>query len=141
MGWWSDLFKTKPSYGPATTFSCNVPMPEVKPTKPEKDISEPVLAIVEAMKTRPSTFKLSVFENVNDHTGCFYNYSITDIKTSQVLNVCKGCGYSKPIYIFSWGWLTEDEEELMVTTFTELLKHKVSRTKSLQRAKMKGIYK
>ena len=154
MGWFSELMFGKDKYNNPTLqpdkpwprgsdpTQSGVILPQSAVYTPEKDISEPVYAIVAAMKTRPSTFKLSKVEKICDEVGCIYKYSITDIKTKQVLNICQSYGFrGDTLYDFSWKWLTEDEKKLLVTVFTEILEHKINRIKFLQRAKMKGIYK
>lgn len=158
MGWFSDLFNRKP-YGPDTAFNCNVPMPKVKDCKedqsgvilpggyvyvPPKDISEPVYAIVKAMQERPSSFKLVKKEfKETPYTGITI-FTVVDVKTSQTITVdymVQYLGSFHGRYIYSWSWLTQDEGELLCSTFRDIYKNKTNRKKNMQRAAMKAIYK
>lgn len=145
MGWFKDLFTTKDVVTDSglPKVSNIQPMPTVKPCKPEKEISEPVYAIVKAMQERPSTFKSVTTKHASDLS---YSYTVKDIKTGQSLTVASETrlwwadGYIIR-YMYSWAWLTEDEGELLHTTFVEINKKKMERKSNIERARMKGIYK
>lgn len=69
-----------------------VPMPKVKPCKPEKDISEPVYAMLNAWKQNPKRFKLTTKQNFLEIVNAPYyrtpNWaiSVTDTQCSVVLD-------------------------------------------------------
>lgn len=118
----------------------------------EKDICEPVWAIIECMKKYPSRWKV--------HKVDVMNYTVTDIKTSEVFLVGKisvadevramklgrstGSGY----YIKDRKWLTLDEEKLLIKSFKEIEHIKMDRIKSIgavaynkDRSRLMEIYK
>ena len=108
----------------------------------EKDISEPVLAIVECMKKYPSRFKLDNLETKSDVYSWSKEWTVSDVKTGQVIKVTHECNmYSRHGLESSWKWLTEDELALLKDTFQGIGKIKTQRMYSIQRAKMKGVYK
>lgn len=115
-----------------------VPMPEVKPCKPEKDISEPVYAIVEAIRKYPSRFKV-VFDKKLSENQDFSIFNVTDIKTGQNVIYSKYYFYGQR-HRFSWQWLTKDEEEFLGEEGIKMHEKKLERKNALERAKMKGIY-
>lgn len=144
MGWFSDLFKTKDVVidSGLPKVSKYPPMPSVKPCKPEKDISEPVYAIVKAMQERPSSFKVRYSTDIQGRLGYpIVTYTCKDLKTNQEVNITAGYGYDVCIHRSSWKWLTKDEISFLVEVYTEIYKNKLERSNSIQRAAMKAIYK
>lgn len=69
-----------------------VPMPKVKPCKPEKDISEPVYAMLNAWKQNPKRFKLTTKQNFLEIVNAPYyrtpnwSISVTDTQCNVVLD-------------------------------------------------------
>ena len=141
MNWFSNLFKKDVGSSgyiqPDQPWPRATPMPEVKPPKPEKNISEPVFAIVECMKKYPSRFKAKYTDETEPHVRI---YKITDVKTKQTLEIRHGW-YSRGGWDYSWQWLTRDERSILEDTFHEINNLKKDRMHSIQRAKMKGFYK
>jgi len=145
MNWFSNLFKKDVGSSgyiqpdqPWPRMTEYPPMPEVKPPKPEKNISKPVFAIVECMKKYPSRFKI-----VSDETEqCGVNnrdkVRVRDVKTNQEIFV-----HIVPRIweSWSWQWLTRDEKDFLKEAFENMIQVKKDRMHSIQRAKMKGIYK
>jgi len=148
MGWFSELMfgKEKPlgNINKAVEYSRQQAVDSFKVPDVTKDISEPVLAIVEAMKTRSSTFKLINTEQRSGFHSSLTTYTLKDIKTDQLLTVkCDTSFYGEfnTHYTYSWSWLTEDEGEILRTEFIEINRKKMKRKFSIERARMKGIYK
>lgn len=154
MNWFSNLFKKSvdTTHNKLPYVGSIVPMPKVKPTKPEKnttiqpdspwprnkDISEPVFAIVECMKKYPSRFKIISNENEQVGVNSLDNVKIRDVKTNQeiLVHIVPRIWES-----WSWQWLTRDEKDLLKESFGAMIEIKKKRLHSIQRAKMKGIYK
>ena len=105
-----------------------------------KDISEPVLAIVECMKKYPSQFKFKYDADTEHCRSC----QVTDVKTKEVF---KGARYGYNIlldsrafrenirsfyYIRERPWLTEDEEFLLIQTLQEIQEVKRKRKESIK---------
>lgn len=144
MGWFSDLFKTKNMVEDSglPKVSNIPPMPNVKPCKPEKDISEPVYAIVKAMQERPSSFKVKIDNKLTEKS--LYEawvFDVTDIKTNQKVRVARAYGYKCYRYSIAWDWLTEDETQYLGKEAEVMYTKKYERLKNMQRAAMKAIYK
>lgn len=159
MGWWSDLFKLKDVVidSGLPKVSVTTTMPRVETPKQDKDISQPVYAIVKAMKERPSSFKAKMI-GWNDEKYAF-KYEIKDVKTLQSLEVCKSLhviwniqGRSISPLSYSWLWLTNDEQDLLLQTFQDLQDIKLTRLMNIrqikkenedkkERERMKAVYK
>lgn len=146
MQWFHNLFKK--DVGSTGYIQPDEPWPrapEVKQT-PEKDISEPVFAIVECMKKYPSRFKIKKSEEMLEH-GPINTYNIRDIKSKQTLQLIQNLAlhpYARNFVSWeswSWQWLTRDEKDLLKESFENMMKVKKDRLYSIQRAKMKGFYK
>lgn len=110
---------------------CDIPMPEVKPPKPEKDISEPVFAIVECMKKYPSRWKLKD----DRFKGLGRIYTVMDIKTGlvivQYVSYHAGYGEYHKTTIDNIK-LTNDEEDLLRQSLITLSNMKEFRFKSMK---------
>ncbi|RYY51301.1 MAG: hypothetical protein EOO06_00810 [Chitinophagaceae bacterium] len=148
INWIKELFHTDElpkDHNRLPLVICEIPMPEVKPTKPETgvppDISEPVLAIVECMKKYPSRFKLTDVEYNYFCDHWWQKFTVSDVKTGQMIIVRDQHSMYKDELSSSWNWLTQDELALLKVAFQEMLEIKTKRMHSIQRAKMKGIYK
>lgn len=172
MGWWSDLFKRgsqKPIFINATILPADPWPREATGTyhtdkngniqfKP-KDISEPVLAIVKAMKDRPSSFKVKR-NSVSLYPGSIpVSYTVKDIKTGESIQALKRGRFVfcidanlKNLYTLSWQWLTEEEQSLLIKTCYDIQENKLDRLRSLrevreniankeERSRLKEIYK
>ena len=149
MNWFHNLFK-KENKNP--TIQPDEPwprMPEVKPPKPEKDISEPVFAIVECMKKYPGRWKT---KRVSD------TYTTTDLKTGESFTAVRLVGGSGGYY-FSAGsrsnlmvtqpkWLTQDEWDLLICEIRDSIDAKYARLRAInkirqdkERQRVMEIYK
>lgn len=73
--WWKSLFREP-----------DVTMPEVKPCKPEKDISEPVLSFIEVYKANPKRFKIN-FEQEETEEFIKHSYSLHDKQQNLTFKV------------------------------------------------------
>lgn len=142
MNWFKQLFgigdKMETDYNGLPLVKDFFPMPEVKPCKPEKNISEPVYAIVEAMQKYPSRFKVKFNEELSKNREVTI-YCVTDIKTKQKVTCSTFYFYGRK-YKFSWDWLTDDEMKFLGEEGLKMYEKKLDRKKAFQRAKMKGIY-
>lgn len=134
MQWFSNLFKKdvgSSGYN-LPPVSTKIPMPEVKPPKPEKDISEPVFAIVECMKKYPSRWKT---KRVND------TYTTTDLKTGESFTAVRletlylTSAAMRAVVITQPKWLTRDEEDLIISQVKELTQSKYSRLHAINKIK------
>lgn len=136
--WISSLFTAEPLQ---TARPDGVPpMPEVKPLKeePKKDISEPVYAIVEAMRKYPSRFKVKFDEELSKNRE-FSMFNVEDVNTGQKVIYSRYYFYGQN-HRFSWDWLTGDEVKFLGEEGLKMYEKKLERKKSFQRARMKGIY-
>lgn len=115
-----------------------VPMPKVKPPKPERDISEPVYAIAECMKKYPSRFKIRYPESGSKYAGQGL-LQVKDVKTKDVAVVAHG--YRGYLTIGEWSWLTVDEVDYLERVLVKIEAIKQKRKDLIKRAKYKEIYK
>lgn len=118
--WWKSLFngsgKTDELGSPIMEREDILPMPEVKPLKPEKDISEPVLSFVEIYKKNHRRFRISAEPFVTPDVDCWTLYDRINNKTFTAL---VGWGYCNSYYKGNKNaeWMTEDE---LVYIFDEI---------------------
>lgn len=143
MNWFKWLFRKELKKIAEANLSNDIGNIAVIQTEPEKDISEPVFTIVECMKKYPSRFK--VRETGTNTATEARTFKLWDTKSTQKLE-CIRWMYNSDYYdgnyrIVGWDWLTADEKDLLIGEFTVLAKNKLARLNSLQRAKIKGIYK
>lgn len=144
MGWFSDLFTTKNVVTDSGLPKVSNIPPMPTPCKPEKEISEPVYAIVKAMQERPSSFKLISTNNTGGRSFSQTEYTVKDIKTNQVLIVTYVISFYGDLYShysYSWSWLSQDEGDLLLAEFVQINKKKMRRKLNMQRLSMKEIYK
>lgn len=129
-------------------FDCNIPMPEVKPCKQEKNISEPVHVIVKNMLEHPQRWKVKT--EVEDHTHSSVTfYTVKDTKTGEEFKARKTRywgGDSEKVSLVSW--VTVDEIELLEETLYQVYEVKKLRRKRLadykksqERKRLLEIYK
>lgn len=145
-------------------------MPEVKPPKAEKDISEPVLSFVKCVLKNPKRFKVIYdFEHyeyvVNkglmekDKKPTTYVYSLTDMKTGESWVITKDRSYFScyPVeleatHTINPEWLTEDEREYLIESIKVIFHNRKDRKLKLEqirkerrirdeRNRLKDIYK
>lgn len=125
-----------------------LPMPEVKPCKPEKNISEPVISFIKLYKENPKRFRIYC-------GGRTYrvNYKIVDKKNNttfsatniKYLSNALGISTSEWIAGTNTGWATDDEFN---EVFTAVIEERISRYNRLkkqrndiQRERLTKLYK
>lgn len=149
--WWKSLWEGNPNVDEngLPRLAETVPISEVKPPKPEKDISEPVLSFIKLYKENPRNFRV-VRKTEHLDYSTKYVYSIFDRINSKLFTA-----YKMQYYMYSgdrdWyaqintGWATQDE---MQEVFDVILEERISRYKllkdkrhSLQRKRLTKLYK
>lgn len=127
--------------------TCDIPMPKVKPPKPEKDISEPVLSFVQCVQNSPKRF------DVSEDTGAYYFQRTTDPKDYKAYKLwdkvtMKGwyitgkwhlnyhfiVGYGNPTDKFYSDpfFLTEDEKDYIIKEVKLIMEYRVERKTRLE---------
>lgn len=166
--WWNSLWEGNPNVyeNGLPRLTETVPMPEVKPCKPEKDISEPVLSFLEVYKANPKRFKVFMLwsENENEYGKKeFLGYELKDTQANKTFSMTKEyTGHFRTratergmedeyhwIYkyraIKNTSWLTTDERELIFTTVeserTERAKNLLTKKEALMRKRLTKLYK
>lgn len=151
--WWKSLFcgsgETDELGFPVMKREDIPPIPEVKPCKPEKDISEPVLSFIKLYKENPKRFKVKREVSCTNAT-IFYKYSLLDTVNKKLFTASKR-HYYMSLTVKGWelgvntGWATQDE---MQEVFDVILEERESRYKalkdkkhSLQRERLTKLYK
>lgn len=166
--WWNSLWEGNQNVDenglPRLTET--VPMSEVKPCKPEKDISEPVFSFLEVYKVNPKRFKVFVLwsENKNEYGKKeFLGYELKDTQANKTFSMVKECvdytitraterGMEDEYHwiynyraIKNTSWLTTDERELIFTTVeserTERAKNLLIKKEALMRKRLTKLYK
>lgn len=138
-----------------------LPMPEVKPCKPEKDISEPVLSFVECVRNNPKRF------DVEEYQGRYSYYSTGDddqhkayklwdksIKKGWIIKGARYVDYHIWVveYFSDTFFLTEDEKKYIIKEVKEIMEYRKERKTTLdkirkqrrirdERNRLKEIYK
>lgn len=138
--WWKSLFREPDvtNFG-LPKVTCDVPMPKVKPLKPEKDISEPVLSFIEVYKANPKRFKVK-----KEYTGvggwcCTTRYPICDLEEDKTFSLQNTRYYTCRIdddwtTTGSTKWATQDEIQLVYDTVVD---ERVARYKRIQEERFK----
>lgn len=149
--WWDSLWEGNQNVDedglPRITET--IPMPEVKPCKPEKDISEPVLSFVEVYKANPKRFRVKkeYFQEDGSYT---FKYTIYDKEGNKTFSVCKTgfytyCGEISWIAMTNTKWATQDEIQFVYdTVFNERCDRRkvIMGTRSkVQRERLTKLYK
>lgn len=156
MNWFKKLFgigdKMETGYNGLPKVSCNIPMPEVKPCKPEKNISEPVHGIVKNMLEHPQRWKVKSEHTYSGHVHVS-THTVTDTKTSEVFTSTKSNWFIGGIYedepqVSNLLWATKDEIDLLKETLGTIHNLKWKRVlrlsehkKSKERLRLLEIYK
>lgn len=144
-----------------------LPMPKVKPCKPEKDISEPVLSFVECVRNNPKRF------DVEEHQGGYFHYSTghggeyklyklwdKSIKKGWKIKGARYVDYGPWVveyvpgarYFSDTFFLTEDEKKYIIKEVKEIMEYRKERKTTLdkirterrirdERNRLKEIYK
>lgn len=153
MNWFKKLFgvvdRSSQEYDGLPLAKDFFPMPEVKPCKPEKSVSEPVHVIVKNMLEHPQRWKVKIktlYATYSSET----RYTVKDTKTGEEFKVCKkylhGFGRTRSVDK-TLSWLTEDEADLIEETLNQVYKIKKERRLRLvnckerqERIRLLGIY-
>ncbi len=165
--WWKSLFREPDvaNFG-LPKVTCDVPMPEVKPLKPEKDISEPVLSFIEVYKVNPKRFKVFNLwsEDENEYGRKeFLGYELKDTQANKAFSMAQEyAGYTitkctergmEDEYHWNYtyraikntSWMTADERELVFNVVeserTERAKRLLVKKESLTRKHLTKLYK
>src|SRR5215217_2348197 len=99
-----------------------VPMPKVKAHKADKDISEPVYAIVKNMLDHPQRWKVKIKTTFSTHSSTT-SYMIKDTKTGEEFKVVSkyyhgfGVNEDKDVYV---SWVTKQETQLLEQTLRDI---------------------
>ena len=154
MNWFKELFgfgdKMETDIHGLPYVKSSTPMPEVKPCKPEKNISEPVHVIVKNMLDHPSRWKVKFKTIFSLHTS-ETNYTIKDTKTGEEFrakyNYYHGCSPASSVDVLV-SWITSDEANLLEDTLKEVYQIKKARRtrlanykKNQERNRLLEIYK
>lgn len=161
--WWKSLFQEPDlSASGLPKVTCVPPMPKVKPPKPEKDISEPVLSFIEVYKANPKRFKVfKVWSEVDKHfRKDLLGFELKDVVANKKFSL--GRGYDKYMIVRNgpsedvlWTytytpirntkWMTKDEMELVFNAIECERKARalslVSKREQLQRKRLTKLYK
>lgn len=166
--WWNSLWEGNKNVDenglPRLTEA--TPIPEVKPCKPEKDISEPVLSFVEVYKANPKRFKVFMLwsEGENEYGKKeFLGYELKDTQANKTFSMAQEyAGYTitrsterglENAYHWNYtyraikntSWMTPDERELVFTTVederTERAKSLLAKKEILTRKRLTKLYK
>lgn len=114
--WWNSLWEGNQNVDEnglpkLTEF---IPMPEVKPCKPEEDISEPVLSFIKLYKENPKNFRVRREIDRFD-LSTKYIYSVFDRVNRKLFSIHKVNYYGVYSGTSEWGsgintgWATQDE--------------------------------
>ena len=143
-----------------------LPIPEVKPCKPEKDISEPVLSFIEVYKANPKRFKVFMLwsEEENEYGKKeFIGYELKDTQANKTFSMSQEyAGYTitksaergmEDEYLWNYTykaikntfWMTADEREFVFTVIekerTERAKNLLANKEALARKRLTKLYK
>jgi hypothetical protein len=144
--WWDSLWEGNQNVDedglPRITET--IPMPEVKPCKPEKDISEPVLSFIELYKKNHRRFKISA-----DPFGTAYVdlWTLYDRLNGKTFTALVGWGYCNNYYKGSKNaeWITEDELVYIfdeIRSFSDSRKTRIHNKKNIRvRERLTKLYK
>lgn len=142
--WWKSLFREPDlaNFG-LPKVTCDVPMPEVKPCKPEKDISEPVLSFIEVYKENHRRFKINV-ECVSENVNAWSLHDKKENKTFKAI-IC----YLTYGSYYKGGknteWITQDELTFVVDEIRSFLSSRKDRIESKRdvrsRKRLTKLYK
>lgn len=140
MGWFSDLFNTKDVVTDSglPKVSNIPPMPKVKPPKPEKNISEPVISFIECVRNNPQRFRIKFGKVLDRKTNTWFisNYFYESYEGRWHEYVSPRVKKSKT----NTSWMTIDEIEYATNKLKEIQQEKVKVHKNKQRQKYIEIY-
>lgn len=107
-----------------------LPMLEVKPPKPDKDISEPVLSFIRLYKDNHRRFNITL-ETCSGLGFIKYTYKLFDRVENKSFSIVESHGFMESVFRQSTGtkWMTEDEMEFC---FREIREFWDTRRKKIQ---------
>lgn len=118
--WWKSLFsgsgETDKLGFPVLKREDIPPMPEVKPPKPEKNISEPVLSFIKLYKQNHRKFKISSEPFITPDVD---SWTLYDKENNKTFTALVGWGYRNTYYKGgnNTEWITEEE---LIFVFDEI---------------------
>lgn len=133
--WWKSLFgvsgETDELGFPVLKRGDIPPMPKVKPCKPEKDISEPVISFVALYKKNHRRFKISMGGGAVEGV---VSWSLEDKKENKIFHALSCSPYHGDYYNSSKNtkWITQDELGFVFDEIREFLN---SRKDAVERKK------
>lgn len=137
MGWWSDLFKVKDVVidSGLPKISATIPMPKVKPTKPDEDIREPVISFIECVRENPERFRIKSGKILDKKIGKWFvsNYYYDKYQGSWQT-------YYLENKKSNTSWMSVEEIKHSINELTKIQKEKVKNFKNKQRQKYIDIY-
>lgn len=148
--WWDSLWEGNQNVDedglPQITET--IPMPEVKPCKPEKDISEPVLSFIKLYKENPRNFRVKLKTEHLDFSVKRV-YSVFDLINNKLFTAYRiqlyGYGDRDWSNGINTGWATQDEMQEVFDIILEERKHRYKSLKDkkhiLQRERLTKLYK
>lgn len=148
--WWKSLFsgsgETDELGFPVLKREDMPPMPKVKPCKPEKDISEPVLSFIKLYKDNHRRFKITL-ETYSDLGFIRCTYNLFDRVENKSFSIIESHGFLDSVFRQSVGtkWMTEDEMEFCfkeVREFWQDRKQRIQNKKNIRdRNRLTMLYK
>lgn len=148
--WWKSLFsdssETDELGFPILKREDILPMPEVKPCKPEKDISEPVFSFIELYKANHRRFKITL-ETYSDSGFIKYTYNLFDKVQNKSFSITESHGFLSSVFRQSTGtkWMTQDEMEFCINEIREFMinrKQRIQNKKNIRdRQRLAKLYK
>lgn len=166
--WWNSLWEVDQNVdeNDLPQLTETIPIPEVKPPKAEKDISEPVLSFVKVYKTNPKRFKVFNLwsEDKNEYGNKeFLGYELKDTQANKTFSMTQEyAGYTiiratergmKDEYHWNYtyraikntSWMTAKERELVFNVVeserTERAKTLLAKKERLTRERLTKLYK
>lgn len=123
-------------------------IPEVEPCEPEKDISEPVYAMVKSMFDRPHTWKVHREFLMEKISSCqTYAFKVKDIRKNFEFEVQRRSSWGAVYSIIGINWLTPDEVDYLCTSLVaiqDIKSDRIFRIKEvkriIERNKVREIY-
>lgn len=166
--WWHSLWEGNQNVdeNDLPRLTSGIGIPEVKPCKPEKDISEPVLSFVEVYKANPKRFKVFTLwsEDENQYGKKeFLGYELKDTQANKTFSMAQEyAGYTitrstergmedEYHWNYTYGaikntsWMTADEREFAFNVVegerTGRAKNLLEKKETLTRKRLTKLYK
>lgn len=98
---------------------------------PEKDISEPVTSFIKCFEANHRRFKLEKVEGAGYYTGRS-KFKLTDKKNGESWHVLLADYYRYENTLIDNQWITQDEVNLLVYTFTKFYSERAVKLQSIK---------